>query len=413
VATIALYLLVTGNLRHLLRMRLVSSGLVFLGVAAPWHVLASLQNPDQGSVRGFLWFYFVNEHFLRYINKRVPRDYGTVPLLLFWALLFVWLLPWSTFLPQALARVRLFRPRAEAAGRARLLFVLCALFILLFFSFSTRQEYYAVPALPPLALLIGGWLAEEETSALGSPQRRAARISSAILLALGTLALAAGLTLVFLAKPAPPGTDIADLLSSGPAQSQQYALSFGHVLDLNTRVLALFRTPLLLFTGALFLGGLLNWMFRRRGQSARANWALAVMSALLLIAVHQSFVTFSPVLTSKPLADAILRVYQPGEVIVIHGEYEGGSTLNFYTRQPVLIFNGRSANLWYGSFFPDAPHRFEDTESFRRLWEGPNRVYLWTEEETRAKAVEGLDSRTIHVLARGGGKLILTNRPPN
>jgi len=416
VATIALYLLATGNLRHLLKMRIVSSGLVFLGVAAPWHVLASLRNPDQGSVRGFLWFYFVNEHFLRYINKRVPRDYGTVPLLLFWALLFVWLLPWSTFLPQALARARLFRPRVEAAtpaGRARLLFLFCALFILVFFSFSTRQEYYAVPALPPLALLIGGWLAEEETSASGSPQRRSARVSSVILLVIGAAAFAVGVGLVLLAKPAAPGTDIADLLGSGPAQSQQYALSFGHVLDLNTRVLALLRTPLLLFTGALFLGGLFNWMFRRRGQFARANWALAVMSALLLISVHQGFVTFSPVLTSKPLADAILRVYQPGEVIVIHGEYEGGSTLNFYTRQPVLIFNGRSANLWYGSFFPDAPHRFEDTESFRRLWAGPNRVYLWTEEETRAKAVEGLDPKTTHVLARGGGKLILTNRPPN
>ncbi len=416
VATIALYLLATGNLRQLLKMRLLSSGLVFLGVAAPWHVLASLRNPDQGGVRGFLWFYFVNEHFLRFINKRIPRDYGTVPLLLFWGLLFVWLLPWSAFLPQAVARVRLFRPRAETAtpaGRARLLFLLCALFILVFFSLSTRQEYYAVPALPALAVLIGGWLAEEGASPSGSPLRRSARISSTILFAVSAVTFAAAVATALFAKPAPPGADIADLLRSGPAQSQQYALSFGHVLDLNTRVLGMLRTPLLLFTGALFFGGALNWLFHRRGQSSRANWALAVMSALLLTAVHQGFVTFSPVLTSKPLADAILRVYQPGEIIVIHGEYEGGSTLNFYTRQPVLILNGRSANLWYGSFFPDAPHRFEDTESFRRLWEGPIRVYLWTEEETRAKAVEGLDSKAIYVLASGGGKLILTNRPPN
>ena len=55
---ILLYLLLTGNVRHLARMRLLSSALVFLAIAAPWHVLAALRNPTQGHVRGFLWFYF-------------------------------------------------------------------------------------------------------------------------------------------------------------------------------------------------------------------------------------------------------------------------------------------------------------------------------------------------------------------
>jgi len=92
---IGLYLILTRNLRHLLKLRLVSSTLVFLVVAAPWHILAARRNPSQGPVRGFLWFYFVNEHFLRYVNKRVPPGYDTVPLLIFWGLLILWLLPWS------------------------------------------------------------------------------------------------------------------------------------------------------------------------------------------------------------------------------------------------------------------------------------------------------------------------------
>jgi 4-amino-4-deoxy-L-arabinose transferase-like glycosyltransferase len=413
-ATILLYLLLTGNLRHLLKMRLVSSGLVFLAVAAPWHILASLQNPDQGGVRGFLWFYFVNEHFLRYLNKRVPRDYGTVPLPLFWGLLLVWLLPWSSFLPQAIARVRLWRARTEAAtlaGRARLLFLLSALLIMVFFSFSTRQEYYAVPALAPLALLIGGWLGEEQSAGAGSPLRRSARVSSAVLFALGSLAFVFAIFLIAVSKPAPPGTDIATLIQTGPAESQQYALSLGHFLDLNTRAMALFRAPLLLFTAALFLGGMLNWLFRRRRESNRGNWVLAIMSALLLLAVHQGFVTFSPVLTSKPLADAILRVHQPGDVIVIHGQYEEGSTLNFYTGKQVRIWNGRESDLWYGSFFPDAPQIFDDNESFRRLWAGPKRVFVWMEEGDEAEVLAGIDPAAVYVFARSGGKLILTNRP--
>src|ERR1700690_860215 len=62
-AVIGLYLIITRNLRHVLRLRLISSTLILLAVAAPWHILAAIRNPDQGATRGFLWFYFVNEHF--------------------------------------------------------------------------------------------------------------------------------------------------------------------------------------------------------------------------------------------------------------------------------------------------------------------------------------------------------------
>ncbi len=104
-AIIGLYLILTGNLKHLLRMRLLSSTLVLLIIAAPWHIAAAIKNPAAGQSRGFLWFYFVNEHFLRYLGKRIPRDYDTVPLLVFWALMLLWLFPWSAFLLQALAKV--------------------------------------------------------------------------------------------------------------------------------------------------------------------------------------------------------------------------------------------------------------------------------------------------------------------
>src|SRR5271170_5342762 len=106
-AIIFVFLLLVGDLRHLLKLRLLSSSLVFLLIAAPWHILAAIRNPPAGEAKGFLWFYFVNEHFLRYIGKRIPADYGTVPLLLFWGMILVWLLPWSAFLPQAIRQVRL------------------------------------------------------------------------------------------------------------------------------------------------------------------------------------------------------------------------------------------------------------------------------------------------------------------
>ncbi len=96
-AIIGLYLILTGNLKHLLRMRLLSSFAVLLVIAAPWHIAAALENPPAGQSRGFLWFYFINEQFLRYLGKRVPPDYDTVPLIVFWGLMLVWLFPWSAF----------------------------------------------------------------------------------------------------------------------------------------------------------------------------------------------------------------------------------------------------------------------------------------------------------------------------
>src|SRR6267143_4015269 len=196
VAIIGSYLMLTGNLRHVLRMRLFSSTLIFFAVAAPWHILAALRNPDQGAVRGFLWFYFVNEHFLRYLNKRVPPGYDTVPLLLFWGLLILWLFPWSVFLPQAIREVPWRRrqlPVLTAGQRANLLFMLWALVVVVFFSFSTRQEYYTIPALPGLALLVGGWMAKESSTTADPEDRRRGRISSAILFAIAVLGCIAGL----------------------------------------------------------------------------------------------------------------------------------------------------------------------------------------------------------------------------
>jgi 4-amino-4-deoxy-L-arabinose transferase-like glycosyltransferase len=414
IAPIVLYLFLTRQLCHLLKMRLLSSALVFLVIAAPWHILAGLRNPDQGNVRGFFWFYFVNEHFLRYLNKRIPRDYGTVPLLLFWGLLLIWLFPWSSFLPQALANVKFSRdPQAVSypKTRAKFLFLLGAFLVIFFFSFSTRQEYYVLPALPGLALLLGSCLGEEEASPLGSPLRKWGKMSASVLAGLGLLAGIISVVLAISAPPVAPGTDIAQLLNSGPPESRQYALSLGHFLDLNLRVMTLFRVPLLLFGLSLFLGSGLNWDFRRRDRPKLGNWALASMSVVLLLAIHAALVTFSPLLTSKPLADAILLVYRPGDIIEINGEYESGSTLNYYTGPQVRILNGRSANLWYGSLFSDVPQIFDDSSSFERLWTGPQRVFLWTEADSRDKALDGIDPATVFLLSRSGGKLVLTNRP--
>jgi 4-amino-4-deoxy-L-arabinose transferase-like glycosyltransferase len=407
-AAIFLYLLVTRNLRHLLRLRLISSSIVFFLLAAPWHILAALRNPAAGEARGFLWFYFINEHVMRFLNKRVPPGYDTVPLLLFWMLLFIWLVPWVVFLPQALKdvplRFGLLRSPLSHAQQARLLCFLWAFVILAFFSFSTRQEYYTIPALPAIALLAGDWLAREDESPAGSRERRTGRISSGVLLAIGLAGFITGISLLAISHRPQPGVDLADLLRKNP---QDYDFSLGHMLDLTPQALGAFRGPLLGTGLALLLGTVLNFWLRRRGRSGAGNAVLAGMMVVLLACVHVSFVKFSPILSSHDLAMAISRNFQPGDVIVIDGQYHEASTLNFYTGIPVRVLHAPSGNLWYGAKFPDAPHVFETRDSLVSLWNAPQRVFLWSDHEP-PNDMAGL---TYYVLARSGGKLILTNHP--
>lgn len=404
-AAIGLYLLLTNNLRHMLKLRLVSSSLVFLLIAAPWHILAALRNPAQGAVRGFLWFYFINEQFLRYVNKRVPPGYDTVPLFIFWGLLLVWLVPWTIFLPQALKQIprwKELRNRLDIRQQANLLFALWALVIVGFFSFSTRQEYYTIPALPALALLIGGWLAKESSPSARPADLRAGRISSAILLAIAIVCVIVGATLFMSSRVPVAGTDLADLLKKNP---QDYDFSLGHFLDLTPQALGAFRIPLLGTMTALLLGSGLNWLFRKRGRPIYGNMILAVMMAALLTCVHSAFVTFSPILSSRQLASAVHRYYRPGDLIVIDGRYDQASTLNFYTRVPVLVLHEPSGNLWYGSQFPDAPKVFETDASFASQWSGSHNVFLWSDQENPKQ----LHDAPRYLLASSGGKFIFTN----
>jgi hypothetical protein len=174
---------------------------------------------------------------------------------------------------------------------------------------------------------------------------------------------------------------------------------------LTPRALGAFRGPLLATSLAMLLGTGLNWIFRRTGRAFYGNVCLTAMMVVLLACIHTSFATFSPILSSYDLAQAVKMEFHPGDVIVIDGEYHEASTLNFYTGIQVHVLHEPSGNLWYGAKFPDAPHIFETRESLAQLWSGPGRVFLWTDQDV-PKELSGLRSFRV---ARSGGKSIFSN----
>lgn len=406
VAAGLLYLQFTRQLwerRTWKRLRPVAGVLVFLAIAAPWHVLATLRNPpyldftmhsEKGSYRGFFWFYFMNEHVLRFLNMRYPRDYNTVPRVYFWLFHLLWLFPWSVYLPAAAGLS--YRGR-DRGSRVRLLALCWSGFVLVFFTFSTTQEYYSMPCYPALALLAG--------SAMAGGSRLLRYGNWAVGAVAGLAAAATGALLWMVRGVATPG-DIATALNTNPDASAAYTLALGHMADLTLNSFAYLRVPLAL-AGLAFAVGAVG-AFRKRRGSAVPVAALAAMMVLFLHAARLAMVEFDPYMGSRPLAEA-LNAAPPGKLIV-DNQYYTFSSVFFYSNRRALLLNGRVNNLVYGSYAPDAPKGvFIDDQDFARLWREGARYYLVAEGPAvgRLKGLAGEGG--LHVVKESGGKFLFTN----
>ena len=399
VGGILLYLLLTRQLfvrETWRRLRPFSVALIFLVVAAPWHVLATLRMPPYfnfsmhsgpGEYHGFFWFYFINEHLLRFLNLRYPRDYNTVPRAAFWLLNLLWLFPWSVYLP---ATARLSYKPVDRAGRTRLLALCWTGFLLLFFTFSTTQEYYSMPIYPALALLLGSAM-ERDGKVITAGSRALAVVSAVAAAVIGAI--------LFAVRHIPAAGDISSALQQHP---ESYTLSLGHLGDLTLQSFAYLRLPLILAGAAFLVGAAGAWL---RGR--RAYIALAAMMVLFLHASRMALVVFDPYLSSRPLAEALLHA--PAGQLIVDGAYYPFSSVLFYSNRDALLLNGRMNNLEYGSYAPGSPHVFIDDAEFIRVWSGTIRYYLVADRGGVARLSTLVGPARLHQVAESGGKFLFTN----
>ncbi len=460
------------------RLHVFSGVLIVLAIAAPWHMLATLRNPpyfdftmksEPGKYHGFFWFYFFNEHVFRFLNMRHPRDYNTFPRALFWLFHLLWLFPWSVFLPAAVTLS--YRP-VDRAGRTRLLALCWTGFLLVFFTFSTTQEYYSMPCYPALALLIACAMAgESRWIAVGL------KVACAVAAA-GAVAIAGILWLVW-NLPAPG--DISQALTQNP---EAYTLSLGHMGDLTLRSFAYLKLPLVV-AGLAFVIGALG-MYRGSGRTRasgavqgdcptgcsrwslglggrwrlglRDRWRLGLpdrwrlglgdrwrlglpdrwrlglgggssprrgdgwrggesrtgtylaMAVMMVLFLHAARLAL--VVFDPYLGSKPLAeavLRAPAGQLIVDDQYYTFSSVFFYTNRRALLLNGRVNNLEYGSYAPNAPAVFIDDAKLKDLWPSAPRYYLIAEKPAVARLAGIVGKETLHTVAQSGGKFLFTN----
>ena len=381
------------------RLTLGTAIVITLTIALPWHVAAIVRNPPYfafsmhsapGEYRGFFWFYFINEHLLRFLNLRYPRDYNTVPRLWFWLLNLVWIFPWSVYLlgtPTLSLRVAL---RAE---RTRLMALCWVGVVMLFFTFSTTQEYYSMPIYPALALLVG--------SALSAGNRRV-RAATGVLLWIFTLLCAALTVLLAVIWRLPAVGNISVALTQHP---ELYTLSMGHIRDLTLNAFAYLKLPLAIAAIAFGMGAI--GIDGARGDVRRVVLVIAASVFLFIQAARIALIRFDSYLGSYPLAQT-LQQSPPGQLIEVNSYYAFSSVF-FYTGRKALLLNGRNNNLEYGSYAPGAPGVFIDDLEFVSIWTAPGRCYLLAYGSEMPHLERLVGRSNLRVVAENAGNYLLTN----
>ena len=276
---------------------------VFVAVAAPWHVAASLTEP------AFAWFYFVNEHVLRFLGRREPHDYYAGAWWYYLPRMAIYLFPWSFLLPCLLAR-NAASATAPAPGFKRFLLIAWLLPLAFFSVSSAKANYYLVAVMPFAALYLAVALEER-----GFLQGGVGALPG-LLIGAG----AAALCVAFALRP-PTESSVAFL---GFSQQQFVAIALAALA-----VLAL-------------AAALVAWRSARIG--ILAYLALPALTATVLgIAI----IPLEPGVSARPLAQYLQRE-QPARQVYLFRKFEEMSSLPFYLKHPVAVIDSESADLFWG-----------------------------------------------------------------
>ena len=278
---------------------------IFVVIAAPWHIAASMVEPI------FPWFYFINEHVLRFLGKREPHDYYSGPWWYYLPRMLLYLFPWS-FLLLGLLQRRLDADTNESRKLSRFL-LLAWLLPLLFFSVSSaKANYYLVVVMPFAAFQLA--LALERREFLSARWRLAPGMLLALLTGTGAAYLAVrGARLA--AEPL--------ILGMPPVQFAIGTLAGLCLLSLCVALVA--------------------WKWNRVGVAS-----YVVVSAWCVGSLLVAINAVEPDVSTRPLAQ-FLQKEMPGRQVYLYRNFEELSSLPYYFGAPLRVIDSRSNDLYWGN----------------------------------------------------------------
>ena len=363
-------------------LNLARGAALVLVVAGPWHALVAWRSPTLFGV------YVLDAHLLRFFNARryVEAD---VPLstLGFLAASFVWAFPWGVF---SLARPE---PGRTPPAHWRPVIVLWLVLVVGVFALSRfKHEYYALPAFPALAVLVGAaWAGGRDIGRW---------------LALGLIGCAAvGLAALW--------------IGAGPTAGQ--VLDGLAELNAYYRILRDQKVPLpfeprefgVLLQGlgwVLLVGWGLATVCWARGWRPTAFASLVGVAGTITLLIFRLLDVVEPHHSVKEVAQAINAQAAPADVLVLEGSLSYGGALPFYTRRRLLLVNGAVDYFSITARLPEARGVFVDTREMQKLWEGPRRVFLVAHRPFDRGLIAALPSASVHDLGGHGGSHLYSNR---
>ncbi len=303
------FLLYTNSLSLLREMKLLRGGLLFGLITLPWYILVIRAN-GEAYIESFFGYHNL-ERFTRVVNSH------WAPFWFYLAVVPIAFLPWSVYLPVAIARLRFWRIRDwRAQPRSTHLGLFALIWFAVVFGFftmaATKLPSYMLPLLPAAAILVGlFWSDQYAGFAANLPASRAIRISHWVNIGLALLLAGA----VWL-SPNWMGNE-PEMPQLAEQVQQSGLVLWGGIIWLTVAIAALI---LLLLRQS-------RWIW----SVQLAGWLLFLLVTLLPV---MSIIDTQRQLPLRQLAQTILQVQQPEEPVVMIGYRK--PSLVFYTQRPII-----------------------------------------------------------------------------
>ncbi len=303
---------------------------LFLIITVPWHWLAALRLND------FLQFFFVHEHFARYLTPIAERQ---EPWWFFGLVFLEGTVPWTIpALRVLLSGWRNAAPRGQF--RPTLFLWIWVIFICVFFSLSdSKLMPYILPAIPALAVLI---------AALPVATLKRDFLATGMLTTAAALALGAATWFMPALIPDSVGRPYFLLLAK----------------------------PLREVAAVLLVSGIFVWVQGAR-NATRAGVFLGVGWCLAVLLMVKSASLVAPIYSGVDLAAALPAAERDAPIYSVR-TYD--QTLTFYLQRTVMLAGFRG-ELEYG--LRKAPEReIADIDEFIKVWSAQTRAYAVMNKRT-------------------------------